>query len=48
MESSDHGLGATQELAQLVAPILGWSADDIAREVIDYEKYIAAEMAAIA
>ena len=47
MESSDHGLSAIQELAQLVAPTLGWSSEDIAREVVNYEKYIATEMAAI-
>ena len=47
MESSDHGLSVIQELAQLVAPTLGWSSEDIAREVFNYEKYIATEMAAI-
>ncbi len=47
MESSDHGLSVATELAQLVAPTLGWSAEDISREVMAYEKYIATEMAAI-
>ena len=47
MESADHGLSIVRELAELVAPTLGWSSTDIEREVIAFEKYIATEMAAI-
>lgn len=47
MEQSDHGLAISREIAEFVAPTLGWSESDIDREVINYEKYIAMEMAAI-
>ena len=48
MESSDHGLSVIYEIAELVAPTLGWSAEDIALEVTNYQRYIAVEMAAMA
>jgi glycerol-3-phosphate dehydrogenase len=48
METSDHGLSSAQELAELVAPTLGWDSADIAREVAAFEQYIATEMAAMA
>ena len=47
METSDHGVSVAKELAELVAPTLGWSSADIKREVLEFEKYIATEMAAI-
>ena len=47
MEHADHGLSAARELAELIAPTLGWSEDDINREVADFENFIATEMAAI-
>ena len=47
METSDHGLSVAQEVAEMIAPILGWKKADIKREVAAYEKYIATEMAAI-
>ncbi len=48
MESSDHGLLVIQEIAELVAPTLGWSAEDVALAIADYKQYIAVEMAAMA
>ena len=47
MENSDHGLSAIHELAELVAPTLGWSGEDIALEIENYKRYIAVEMAAM-
>ena len=47
MEQPDHGVPLSREIAEFVAPTLGWSASDIDREVMNYEKYIAMEMAAI-
>ena len=47
MESSDHGLLVIQEIAELVAPTLGWSVEDVALEIADYKQYIAVEMAAM-
>jgi glycerol-3-phosphate dehydrogenase len=47
MEHADHGVSVARELAELIAPTLGWSEADIIREVAEYEKFIATEMAAI-
>jgi len=47
MEHADHGLSVARELAELIAPTLGWSDDDINREVTNFEKFVATEMAAI-
>ena len=47
IEQSDHGVALSREVAEFVAPTLGWSASEIDHEVIEYEKYIAMEMAAI-
>ena len=47
MEHSSHGLGVSREIAEMIAPILGWSATDIHREVLGYEGFIATEMAAM-
>ncbi len=35
-ETRDHGMSAAPQVAQLLAPRLGWSAADIARELEDY------------
>jgi glycerol-3-phosphate dehydrogenase len=48
MESPDHGLLVIQEIAELVAPTLGWSVEDVALAIADYKQYIAVEMAAMA
>ena len=47
MEDSHHGLGVAREIAELVAPTLGWSPADIEREVIGYQNFVASEMAAL-
>ena len=47
MEHADHGVSVARELAELIAPTLGWSEGDINREVTEFEKFIATEMAAI-
>ena len=47
MEHADHGLSVARELAELIAPTLGWSASDINREVQAFEEFVATEMAAI-
>jgi len=47
MEHADHGLSVARELAELIAPTLGWSEDNINREVTNFEKFVATEMAAI-
>lgn len=43
IETWDRGDAAAQEVAELVAPILGWDAAAIAREVEHYRKRVAAE-----
>ena len=43
IETWDRGEGAAGEVAALVAPVLGWDDDDIAREVEHYHKRVAAE-----
>lgn len=47
MDDPDQGLAISRDLAEFVAPTLGWSSEDIDREVIAFEKYIATEMGAI-
>jgi hypothetical protein len=47
METSDHGLSVASDVAELIAPALGWKKADIKREVTSFEKYISTEMAAI-
>ena len=47
MEDSDHGLGVAREIAELVAPTLGWNPADIEREVIAYQNFVASEMGAL-
>ena len=43
IETWDRGLVAAQEVAALVAPILGWGVADVDREVEHYHKRVAAE-----
>ena len=43
IETFDRGIGAALEAARIVAPVLGWSADDIDREVQHYLARVAAE-----
>jgi len=43
IEVFDRGLAAAREITRIVAPVLGWTEDDIAREVAHYEARVAAE-----
>jgi len=43
IETWDRGESAAAEIADLVAPVLGWSPADISREVDHYRKRVAAE-----
>ncbi|TNY38748.1 glycerol-3-phosphate dehydrogenase/oxidase [Thermomonospora catenispora] len=43
IETWDRGLGAAREAAELVAPVLGWSRQQIDREVEYYRKRVEAE-----
>jgi glycerol-3-phosphate dehydrogenase len=43
IETWDRGDGAAAEVAELVAPTLGWSAGDVEREVHHYRSRVAAE-----
>jgi glycerol-3-phosphate dehydrogenase len=43
IEVFDRGLAAAPEVARVVAPVLGWSEEDIQREVQHYEARVAAE-----
>ncbi len=43
IETFDRGIGAVQEAARLVAPVLGWSDEQIEREVEHYRKRVDAE-----
>jgi len=43
IETFDRGLGAAPHVAALMAPVLGWDEDRIAREVSHYETRVAAE-----
>jgi glycerol-3-phosphate dehydrogenase len=43
IETFDRGLGSVEEAARLVAPVLGWSDDQIDREVEHYRKRVEAE-----
>ncbi|MBB6118985.1 glycerol-3-phosphate dehydrogenase/oxidase [Nocardiopsis algeriensis] len=45
-ESWDRGIAAAEEAAELMAPLLGWSEDQVEREVEFYRKGIEAERAA--
>ena len=43
IDTFDRGVAAAPEVARLVAPVLGWSEEDIAREVEHYRARVAAE-----
>jgi glycerol-3-phosphate dehydrogenase len=40
----DRGVAAAEEVAQIVAPVLGWDADDVEREVAHYRARVEAEL----
>jgi glycerol-3-phosphate dehydrogenase len=46
IEVPDRGIAAAEVAARLVAPVLGWSAEDGAREVARYRERVTAERAA--
>ena len=43
IETFDRGMGAVEEVARLVAPVLGWSDAQVEREVEHYRKRVEAE-----
>jgi glycerol-3-phosphate dehydrogenase len=43
IETFDRGMGAVEEVARLVAPVLGWSEAQVEREVEHYRKRVEAE-----
>jgi glycerol-3-phosphate dehydrogenase len=43
IETFDRGVGAVEEVARLVAPVLGWSDAQVQREVEHYRKRVEAE-----
>ncbi|MDN5930120.1 MAG: glycerol-3-phosphate dehydrogenase/oxidase [Pseudonocardia sp.] len=43
IETFDRGVGSVDEAAALMAPVLGWSDDQVAREVEHYRKRVDAE-----
>jgi glycerol-3-phosphate dehydrogenase len=43
IETFDRGMGAVEEVARLVAPVLGWSDEQVEREVEHYRKRVEAE-----
>jgi glycerol-3-phosphate dehydrogenase len=43
IETFDRGIGSVEEAAALVAPVLGWSEEQIEREVEHYRKRVEAE-----
>lgn len=44
IEYPHRGVDCAQEVAELVAPVLGWSAEDIVREVDTYRARVDAEV----
>ncbi|MHB0928334.1 MAG: glycerol-3-phosphate dehydrogenase/oxidase [Candidatus Nanopelagicales bacterium] len=46
IESADRGMAASAAVAQLVAPLLGWSAADVKREVETYKERVESELLA--
>ncbi len=44
IEVPDRGHQAAEEVAQLVAPVLGWGPDQVANEIEHYRKRVAAEI----
>ncbi|WP_349826569.1 glycerol-3-phosphate dehydrogenase/oxidase [Brevibacterium litoralis] len=45
-EVPDRGVAAAEEVADLVAPVLDWDEERIAREIADFRAHVAAERAA--
>lgn len=45
-EQRDRGLAALPEIAEIAAPLLGWGADTVAREIDSYRERVEAEAAA--
>ena len=43
IETFDRGIGSMEEAARLAAPVLGWSEDQVTREVEHYRKRVDAE-----
>jgi glycerol-3-phosphate dehydrogenase len=43
IETFDRGIGSVEEVARLVAPVLGWSDEQVQREVQHYTKRVEAE-----
>jgi len=43
IETFDRGINSMEEAAQLVAPVLGWSDEQVLREVEHYRKRVDAE-----
>jgi glycerol-3-phosphate dehydrogenase len=43
IEEPDRGTAAAREVADLIAPVLGWSPADVAREIEHYDARVAAE-----
>lgn len=41
--TEDRGVTAAQDVARVVAPVLGWDADDVEREVVHYRARVEAE-----
>jgi glycerol-3-phosphate dehydrogenase len=41
--TGDRGVTAAQDVARVVAPVLGWDADDVEREVLHYRARVQAE-----
>jgi glycerol-3-phosphate dehydrogenase len=46
IEERDRGLAAAPEVAELIAPVLGWDEEDVRREVEHYRTMVHAEMSA--
>ncbi len=44
IETWDRGLSASKAIVPIVAPVLGWTEDDIARELSHYEARVQAEL----
>ncbi|NCV79385.1 MAG: glycerol-3-phosphate dehydrogenase, partial [Actinobacteria bacterium] len=46
-EAPEHGVHLAEEVANLIAPILGWSAKDKKQSVSEYEELVDRETAAL-
>ena len=46
-EARDHGVHLAQEIAEIIAPVLGWSAKDRKASVAAYEELVDRELAAL-